>query len=91
MTGYASTESDRLVLQFRERCLHPREDRAVRLGSVASLTASRQKFYQQFTGACLPWAEFLPKCHVFVGLKVIVLSRAVPLTRRINSDDEARN
>jgi hypothetical protein len=51
--------------------------------SVASLKASRHQFYEQLTSACLPWTEFLLKCHVLVDLRFVELSRAVPLTRQI--------
>ena len=46
----------------------PRQNPVTKLGSVASLRASRHEFYEQLTNAWLPWAEFLRGCHLPIDL-----------------------
>jgi hypothetical protein len=65
----------------------PRQDPVTKLGSVASLEASGRQFCEQLTNACLPWIDFLPGVPPS-GLRFVELSRTVPLTRQISSDDE---
>jgi hypothetical protein len=69
----------------------PRQDPATKLGSLASLKASRHEFYEQLTNAGLPWAEFLPGCHLPIDLRFVELNRTVSLTRQNDSDDQGRS
>ncbi len=48
-----------------------RKDPAVKPGDAILVTASGLQLYEEFTGTCLPWREFLSEYHVLVGLTLL--------------------